>query len=528
MSNTIFKKIVALSVVIFLLGISSISISGKTIEKKVDSTINSIDEDIKKPISEGDDYPFLNPPNDIWKKTYGGDKTDIGEFVQQTSDESYIIAGATKSFGGGELDVWLIKTDIDGNELWNKTFGGSYEEWSHCVRATSDGGYIISGAKISSSDNKFDTWLIKTDANGNLLWNKLFSRIDADSSGGCILEMDDGYIVLSQMYYNSGPKNNDIWLIKTDIEGNEQWNKLIGEGDFDYANSIIQTSDGDFVITGYASPNLLLLIKIDPDGNVIWRKTLDGEEGKDLKECVDGGYIIAGRENVCLIRTDEDGNLLWKKDYQWIGFDVALSVDLASDGGFIVSGNAGVGLECDMLIVKTDGCGNREWQKLIGRPGVSDTGRCIIQSNDGTYVVTGETYISGQDDMWLVKVGPFENTRPSVSDIDGPTSGKPFGQYTYSIIGDDPEDENLYYWFEWDDNTYTPWQGPYSSDETCSFTKFWMERGVFTISIKATDIYAGDSEWATLKVTMPRARLFFHSDLVERLFCDILQKLSFL
>ena len=109
--------------------------------------------------------------------------------------------------------------------------------------------------------------------------------------------------------------------------------RSLGEGDFDFGNAVIQSSDGDFVITGYTSPDYLLLIKTDSNGNKIWRKKMDGREGFDIKECDDGSYIIAGRERICLIKTDKDGNMFWKRDYQGKSFDRALSVDITNEGG---------------------------------------------------------------------------------------------------------------------------------------------------------------------------------------------------
>jgi hypothetical protein len=341
--------------------------------------------------------------------------------------------------------------------------------------------------------------LIRTDSEGNKIWNKTYVRNDSDSSGHSVIELDDGYLVMSTLSNTSG---SGIWLVKTDFEGNVQWNKVIGEENFDQGHSVIQTKRGDFVIVGGRGLDQVLLIKTDSNGNVLWRKTLDGVEGNDIKECDNGGYIIAGREHVCLIRTDEDGNMLWKKEYQWGGFDTALSVDLTSDGGYILSGNAVPSSDCDMLVIKTDENGNREWETHIGGS-ETDSGDCVIQSNDGTYVITGQTFRSGQKDAWLVKLTPFQNQRPINPLLTGPTTGKPHHMYNYSINATDPEGESLFYWFEWGDGTITSWQGPYESGKMCNTSIYWNKKGTYTINAKAADVYGGDSDWVTLDVTMP-------------------------
>ena len=129
--------------------------------------------------------------NDIWDKTFGGDGPENGASVQQTSDGGYIIAGSTESFGAGDWDVWLIKTDADGNDIWNKTFGGSDRDYGHSVQQTSDGGYIIAGRTGSYGAGGLDVWLIKTDAEGERIWDKTFGGGDLER-GHSIQQTSDG------------------------------------------------------------------------------------------------------------------------------------------------------------------------------------------------------------------------------------------------------------------------------------------------------------------------------------------------
>ena len=119
--------------------------------------------------------------NKIYDKNFGGKNVDYAYSVQELGDGGFIIAGTTWSFGAGECDVWLIKTDRDGNRIWDKTFGGKGKEWGYCVRETRDGGFIIAAETRSFGAN---AWLIKTDKDGNKVWDKIFGgkRIDVARS----------------------------------------------------------------------------------------------------------------------------------------------------------------------------------------------------------------------------------------------------------------------------------------------------------------------------------------------------------
>jgi len=469
-----------------------------------------------KPI-ENNAPPFENPLNEIWNKTYGGSGTENGRFVQQTIDGGYIVVGGTNSYGAGGWDVWLIKTNIDGNEEWNKTFGGPYDDVGHCVRETNDGGFIILGYTIPSSDwyDPWYAWLIKTDINGNVEWDKKFTRNDEygkeHTVGTSLIELDDGYLIMTRIGVLTIPPGKDIWLIKTDFNGNEQWNNSIGcINGHDYGNAVMETSEGDFVIVGntftYLLGDKVLMIKTDPNGNRLWRKTLDGWEGFDIIESDNGDYIIAGREHVCLIKTDKDGNLFWKQDYGWSGFDKALSVAHTFDGGYIVTGIGTIpGYSVGhALFIKTDENGNRVWEKTMGGTG-SDAADCVIKSNDNTYVTIGSTGSFGDGfDVWLIKIAPFDNHRPNKPMIDGPAWGIPDEQYTFYSSTTDSDGDNVFYWFNWGlGQLPSGLLGPYNSGETCEATHSWSWRGFFTISVKARDIYGGDSDWATFTVIMP-------------------------
>ena len=192
--------------------------------------------------------------NTVWTKTFGGNVSERGRSVQQTSDGGYIVAGS-----------WLIKTDSEGNEEWTKqSISGN------SVQQTSDNGFIITGT-IDSFGNE-DVKLIKTDSNGNEQWNQTFGGTENDAGYSVQQTTDGGYIIAG--YTRSfGNDGYDAWLIKTDSEGTEEWNQTIGGEYIDEGRSVQQTTDGGYIIAGYTTSfgngwYDFWLIKTDPEGNV--------------------------------------------------------------------------------------------------------------------------------------------------------------------------------------------------------------------------------------------------------------------
>jgi len=302
-----------------------------------------------------------------WSKTFGNLSDDYGESVQQTSDGGYIIAGFTVSYGAGGEDVWLIKTDSNGNEMWDKTFGGDNYDIGFSVQQTPDGGYIITGGTFSFGAGLADAWIIRTDDNGTELWNRTFGGTDYDHGWSTQSTSDGGYIIVGGTdSFGSG----DLWLIKIDANGNESWNKTFGGEADDYGFLAKPTSDGGYMVAGTCSCGAgnkdFWLIKTDADGNEIWNKTFGGEADDDMssaQQTLDGGYIMTG---------------------------------YTSSFGAEVK---------DIWLVKTDANGNKSWDMSFGGMG-DDVGSCVQQTSDGGYIITGSTQSSeaGDYDIWLIKV----------------------------------------------------------------------------------------------------------------------------
>jgi len=156
-----------------------------------------------------------------WAKTYGGIGSEWASSVRQTADGGYIVAGTTTSFSAGESDIFLIKTDAKGNIQWAKTYGGATDDRAFSVQQTSDGGYIVAGLTSSFGTGDWNIFLIKTDAKGNIQWAKTYGETDTIDRGAfSVQQTSDGGYILAGTTISFGAGEHDIFLIKTNARGN--------------------------------------------------------------------------------------------------------------------------------------------------------------------------------------------------------------------------------------------------------------------------------------------------------------------
>jgi hypothetical protein len=236
-----------------------------------------------------------------WSQTYGGDSYEYAYSLVETPDGGYALAGYTNSFGVERHDCLLVKTDRYGNLEWNRTYGGAQYDGAYSVIVTSDGGFVLAGYEdLKSNFAGSNFWLIKTDAYGNMLWNKTYSKSSTDVVY-CVIETMDGGFALAGSTGFLNLITDDIWVVKTDEYGNVEWNRTYGDGD---GRAIIELSDGSYVFAGGNR-----LIKTDAYGDVVWSRTYDAERVNSVIQTSDGGYALAGTKynDFWLAKTDEHG-----------------------------------------------------------------------------------------------------------------------------------------------------------------------------------------------------------------------------
>jgi len=271
--------------------------------------------------------------NLVWQKSLGGSEPDRAYSIQQTADNGFIVAGSSNSNDFDvtghhgtvyESDFWIVKLDSTGSLQWQKSLGGSSYDAAESVKQTADGGYIIAGSTYSndgdiptgSPHGYSDYWVVKLDAAGNLLWqiplggtnNDLAHSVSLTADGGCIVA-GRAASVNGNVTGNNGAE--DAWLVKLSSSGSVQWLKCYGGSDFDWARSVQQTTDGGYVIAGFAAST---------DSNVT------------------GNH---GASDYWTIKTDSAGNIIWQQCYGGTGAEIAYAVQQTADGGYVAAGYSG-------------------------------------------------------------------------------------------------------------------------------------------------------------------------------------------
>jgi len=425
-------------------------------------------------------------PTKLWEKSFGRGQIKVVNSAVRTGDGGLLVVGWTRSPSSGEEDAWAIRVDRDGNELWERTFGGDGEDAANFVIQTADGGFLIVGKTRSKGEGRYDAWIVKLDEAGNLVWDRTFGGADFDEANSVIQTRDGGFLVVGYTL-SWGAGGRDAWIIRLDGSGRKLWERVFGGEWDDTAYSAAQTADGKFLIAGVRSRssgsgilNLVpeddvWLIMVDDDGDEIWEKTYGGKDDDGAFSVIstkDGGFLVAGYtesigsagRNGWVIKLDEDGNKLWNKVFsKWTEATSAIQVP---DGRFIVVGSttalfkteAGWVTELDengsqiwtesfkgkepRSVVQTDAtsfavagrwksgawiakfkcsCGEplldfdyskvgiygelvKVWDKTLGGEG-DDAVYSVIQTADGNFLAVGSTSSkgAGESDAWVVK-----------------------------------------------------------------------------------------------------------------------------
>jgi hypothetical protein len=345
-------------------------------------------------------------PTVQWQKSVGGTGNDYAESIQQTNDGGYIVVGISYSNDGdvsgnqGASDCWVVKLNAFGTIEWEKSMGGSGDDNARLIQQTNDGGYIFIGPSDSN---------------------------DGDVSG------------------NHG--NLDYWAVKLTSTGVIEWQKSLGGTGYEYAQYIQQTSDGGYIAAGSSFSNDgdvsgnhggfdCWVVKLNNEGTIVWQKSLGGlsnDEAESIQQTNDGGFILAGHSDsndgdvsgnhggpdYWVVKLSSIGTIEWQKSLGGSGSDQAKSVQQTNDGGFIVAGytssnDGDVSVNygyLDFWVVKLNSLGTIEWQKTLGGSDF-DLAQSIQQTNDGEYIVAGYSYSNdvdvqssqGNQDFWVVKL----------------------------------------------------------------------------------------------------------------------------
>ena len=358
-----------------------------------------------------------------WEKRYGGLSQDVCTALIQTIDGGYLLGGYSSSPAGGDkisiqiyaMDYWILKLDVNGTEQWEKIYGGDGNDYLTGIVQNSSGGFLlagfttsgITGNKSEASRGANDYWVVCTDASGNQLWDKTFGGSANDYARSVIHTIDGGYLIGGNSQSGiSGDKTetnrgstltSDYWVVKIDEIGNKQWDKRFGSADDDILSSLLQTSDGSYILGGYST------------GGISYDKAVSSRGGYDF----------------WVVKTNSSGAKVWDKRYGGTTIDYLYAMQITTDGGFLFAGSsdspsggdkseASRGEE-DYWIVKSSSTGVKQWDKTVGGL-YEDWLSSARQTTDGGYILGGRSISSvsgekteatyGNFDFWLVKLGP--------------------------------------------------------------------------------------------------------------------------
>lgn len=360
-----------------------------------------------------------------FEKMYGGPLQESARSLAVLSDGFLILGHTTSHSAGTDTNVYIIRTNMNGDTLWTKMFGSSTQhDVGYTIAATKDGNFIIAGSTGNSPTTNSDAWLVKIDPSAKILWSKTKGSYGTEVAFDVQETSDNGFIVTG--YADVGGSDSvNAFLWRTDANGADTWYYTYGGNRNDEGHSVKQTPEGDFIFIGQtmsmgAGDLDFYVVKTGPTGAVLWTKTYGGayyDRGQDL-EIIADGYILTGDTkkqaggedyDAYLVKINNSGEVQWFKTFGGTDKDITKMIRKTNDGGYIIVGNIrSYGyINPYMWIIKTDANGVEQWTQHYGFEH-HEHGYFIEQLADGGYIVLGHTvryYTPDYNvDIYLVKI----------------------------------------------------------------------------------------------------------------------------
>ena len=351
----------------------------------------------------------------FYEYSFGTSGSDKSKAILQNTDSTIFLIGYTFNIENYNNQIALHKLDKKGNLIWSKYYETLYNQYAFAVNPTLDGNLIICG-ETETPSNGLDIIVVKLDTSGAVLWEEIFGGIYNESASYIEQTNDSGYILCG--FKNDAFSSNDTYIAKLDPNGNVSWDKMIGGEDNDYGSKILQLPEGGFILTSDtrsfgAGGYDVHIIKIDPNGNIIWDKLF----GDDLQNgcqgiflTADGCYLSYGETEIYpyspydffMEKIDSAGNSLWKKVFGGTAADAVFSVAETNEGNFICTGYSNhPGEPLDLVVFKTNSEGDLIWSDYYGGPGI-DIGYDIKRGFGDVFIVTGFISNETEDNFILL------------------------------------------------------------------------------------------------------------------------------
>ncbi len=339
-------------------------------------------------------------PDTSWTRSFGRGSEDYAYTVIQKADDHYIVGGTSWSGGEYQYDAYLLELDEFGDTIWTNSWGGATSEIIYGMVEASDGGYVVAGM-VGSETSTRRAYIVKVDELGDTVWSTTYPDSRNAIAYYISNTSDDGYIITG--YYFVPGNSADVFILKLAQDGSITWSETFGGSNNDEGYCIKQTTDGGYIVCGRTNSigegsTDLYVIKTDAAGTEQWHRTYGGElsdEAHAVVQAPDSNYLIAGEidnpnHGYYVVKINESGETLWTRIYTHESdIDVCTTMDLTSDGGFILGGYTHVpGQHHDFYFVRANADGDSLWAKTIGYYD-NDRGRCIKQTSDGGYILVG-------------------------------------------------------------------------------------------------------------------------------------------
>jgi hypothetical protein len=362
----------------------------------------------------------------IWSHNYGGQYNDDGYSGVRTTDGGFAVLGDSYSYGAGDHDFYLVRLDSLGDTLWTQTYGGTASDYGYDVQQTADGGFILVGVTNSFGAGGQDIYLVKTNSSGLQTWARTYGGALQDV-GWSVRVVSGGYIIAgSTTSYGAG--TTDVYLVRTNSLGDTLWTRTYGGASGETGFAVREVPGGGYIIAGATGSfgvgySSVYAVRTDGNGDTLWTKTYGGEKSDiaySVEIALDGGFVFVGAtsqasggfKDVYLAKTDPDGVMEWEETYGGAYEDRGYAVRPALDGGYYIAGTTesfGRG-QVDMYAIKTNPIGEVDWDTTYGGT-KSDYCRCAV-GNQGTLYLIGysSSYSSGGTDLYLVKIYGDQST----------------------------------------------------------------------------------------------------------------------
>jgi hypothetical protein len=358
-----------------------------------------------------------------FEKTYGGAGNESAYSILQTDDNGYILCGETSSFGLGLSDIYVVKIDEYGNIEWTKTYGGPDQESGNCINKTNDGGFIICGVTAPFLSASSIAYLLKINSVGDTLWTRSYMGNSFSIASQVIQTDDNGYMICGST--QSGYlMESDVFIFKVNELGELIWSKTYGGDDYDRAISLAKTNDGGFIFCGATKSfvninnggNDIYIIKTDANGDSIWTKVYGGsfyDVGYTILRKEDDSYYVGGitsstehGKEYILLNLNSAGDTIWTKTFGDDDNNYCRNIALTNDNCIVGCGWSINFPSSDykLDLFKCDIYGNLLWIKQYGGI-IHDQGFASFQTNDNGFVIAGRTdsFGAGMNDMYLIK-----------------------------------------------------------------------------------------------------------------------------